>query len=204
MAYINLLKGNFTQRLGTFYGAKQKTGVVLKCIPFSKAPPTKTQTESVRAFEALNRVSAIIAKEMWPYLGLKQGNMHKHNRVASWLASCVTGHIFSPFRMQDVIPSDGTATITSFTLYHLNDYGNVTGTVSPPDPSLSGGKTLVLVFDNFGHSYFHKAIDGLSFNFNFYCVFFPTTHYYAVVFRSDKTEKGFNVHGFDINEIYLT
>lgn len=203
MAYINILKGGFTQRLGTIYGVRSKYGNVVKVVPFSKAPPTDLQTSSVRAFEALNRISAGIAKKFWNYLGLKQGDMHRHNRVASWLSTCVSDHRFDPYKIANVIPSDGSVSISEFFVSNTESYGNVKITVQPPDPSLSGGGLFVMVFDSQGKKYLANTFTGLSLSIDFFGVFPSPMTFFAMAFRSDKTVKGFNVHGFSIRSFTI-
>jgi hypothetical protein len=203
MAFLNLLGGNFVGRLGTYYGSRSKVGVVTKVVPFSKAPPSVEQMQNVRAFEALNRVAAVIARAFWPFLGLVQGLMHKHNRVASWLRTAIVTHVFLPASIADVIPEDGTLSILSFTLNPAAFSGHLQLSLSAPYPGASGGAFLYMVFDQFGYKYLYGTGVGSGINLDFPGSFPPGRTFYAMAFRSDKVGGSFFVHGYDLAFVTL-
>ena len=96
MAIQELLKASYTGSLGETTGAKWKNKAVVKGKIWSKTPNSKTQTDSVRSFECLNRVASAIASQWFYRLGIKAVNMHKHNAVAKLLKSSVKTHEFTP------------------------------------------------------------------------------------------------------------
>jgi len=204
MAYLNFLAGNFIGSLGSFYGSRSKAGVVIKAIPFSKAPPTDLQTKNVRAFEALNRLAAAIAKDFWPYMGLKEGNMLRHNRVASFLKPAISDHSFTPSNISYVIPQDGTLSIQSFSLSVADQMGALRLTLTAPYPGDSGGAFFYIVFDSLGVKVFKGIGTGSGINVTFPAIVSPEQTYYAMAFRSDKVNNHFFLHGFSCKSLYTS
>ncbi len=201
MAFLNLLGGNFIGRLGTYYGSRSRSGVVVKVVPFSKAPATESQVANVRAFEALNRISATIARMFWAYLGLNQGPMHKHNAVAAWLKACIATHLFIPADIGLVIPEDGSLEISEFSINAPALIGHLTFTLSAPYPSASGGAYLFMIFDQYGYRVAYGVGDGAGADFDFSGIFIPGRTYYAAAFRSDLVGESFNVHGYAVASV---
>ncbi len=201
MAFLNLLGGNFIGRLGTYYGARSRSGVVVKVVPFSKAPPTESQVANVRAFEALNRLASTIARIFWEYLGLNQGNMHRHNSVASWLRACIATHIFIPADIALVIPEDGSLSISAFTINAPALIGHLTFSLTAPYPSASGGAYMFAVYDQYGYKVAYGVGDGAGADFDFSGIFVPGRTYYASAFRSDKVDGAFVVHGYAVASV---
>lgn len=116
MGKMNLLKADFTGSLGEYTGAHDKGQSVIKAKIWSKAPPSPKQTSNVRAFEALNRLASIIAKKMWYFLPLKQGNLHKHNVVAQWLKPIIKNHVYEPENIAEVILPGNAITVSEFAI----------------------------------------------------------------------------------------
>lgn len=113
MAVQELLRSSYTGSLGETTGTKWKTQDVVKGKIWSKTPNNETQTNSVRAFEALNRVASAIAKKWFYWLGIKAVNMHKHNAIAHLLKGCVAHHAFNIYGISVVFPNNGTVEIGS-------------------------------------------------------------------------------------------
>lgn len=101
---MNTLRADYIGKVGKTYGVRQYGKSIEKAIPFSHSPHNKTQTQSVRAFEKLNRFSAYVAKTFWRYLNLSDKTMYKHNAVAKWLKPCVKNHSFQLANLVEVIP----------------------------------------------------------------------------------------------------
>lgn len=104
MGTMNTLRADYIGKVGKTYGVRQYGKSIEKAIPFSHSPHNKTQTQSVRAFEKLNRFSAYVAKTFWRYLNLSDKTMYKHNAVAKWLKPCVKNHSFQLANLVEVIP----------------------------------------------------------------------------------------------------
>jgi len=204
MAYLNFLAGNFIGSLGSFYGSRSKAGVIIKAVPFSKAPPTALQTNNVRAFEALNRLAAVIAKDFWPYMGLKEGGMLRHNRVASFLKAAISDHTFTPSNISYVIPQDGSLSIQSFSLSVANQTGSLRLTLTAPYPGDSGGAFFYIVFDNLGLKVFKGTGIGSGINVTFPAIVSPEQTYHTMAFRSDKANNHFVLHGFAYTSLYTS
>lgn len=101
---MNTLRADYIGKVGKTYGVRQYGKSIEKAIPFSHSPHNKTQTQSVRAFEKLNRFSAYVAKTFWRYLNLSDKTMYKHNAVAKWLKPCVKNHSFQLANLVEIIP----------------------------------------------------------------------------------------------------
>jgi hypothetical protein len=106
MGTLNILKANFTGQVGNMVGANWKGKPVLKAKVEGKAPPTASQTANVRAFEALNRLSAVAAAHWWQFFGLSDRKMHKHNAMASHFKPLIADHTFFPPAFIDVLKPD--------------------------------------------------------------------------------------------------
>ena len=113
MAQLNLVKGEFKGTLGKFVGTKYKGKAIIKSAPFGVAPPTLKQTANVRAFEKLNRLSAAMAKNFWPALGLSDKKMLKHNAAAHWLKPLIASHQFEPLNFLNVVKESKLFTMTT-------------------------------------------------------------------------------------------
>lgn len=113
MGKVNLLKADYTGKVGSTYGVRQYRQSIVKATPFSHAPHNTAQTRAVRAFEKLNRVSSFIAKKFWSELNLSSKTMYKHNAVARWLKPVVKNNSFALANIVEVIPSNDTLRIDS-------------------------------------------------------------------------------------------
>lgn len=102
MATVNLLTSSFNGKLGAHYGVEQYNKKFVKAVPFSHTPHNATQTRCVRAFEVLNRVSAKIGEQFFPYLPLSCKTMSKMNAVAHFLKPTVQNHRFDPTKLSEV------------------------------------------------------------------------------------------------------
>lgn len=111
MGKLDLLNSAYTGSVGETTGAKWKGQHVVKGKIWSKTPPSITQTKSVRAFEALNRVGSAISAKWFYWLGIKAATMHKHNAVARLLKDTVSEHEFTPQAMLNVFHENGTADV---------------------------------------------------------------------------------------------
>ena len=114
MGEMNLLQSNFTGSVGAVTGVKWKKQNVIKKKIWHKAPPQAVQTNSLRAFEALNRVSAKIAKLMWYQLGISDRHMQKHNAIAKMCKAVVENHSFNVMGFSQIFPVTGETAIQNY------------------------------------------------------------------------------------------
>lgn len=108
MGIMNTLNGSYTGKVGSTYGVRQYRKNIEKVVPFSHAPHNITQTNSVRAFEALNRFSSFVSRVFWQFLNLSDKKVLKHNAVSKWFAPVVKNHTFSLENIEEVIPTNPT------------------------------------------------------------------------------------------------
>ncbi len=114
MGKLNLLKANYTGKVGETYGVEQYKKAIVKAIPFSHTPHNDKQNKSCRAFSLLNRLSATIAKNFWAYLDLSDKKMYRNNAVAQWLKPLLQDHEFILSKISDVIPQDSSLQLVNF------------------------------------------------------------------------------------------
>lgn len=113
MATINLLSGSFNGKLGSLYGTKEYGKRFIKAIPFAHAPHNRTQTNCVRAFEILNRISAKVAKDYFYHLPLSSKKMSKMNAVAQFFKPLIKNHVFEGQNIQEVFGDEATFQVTN-------------------------------------------------------------------------------------------
>lgn len=116
MGKMNTLNAEYIGKVGKTYGVRQYRKSIEKIIPFSHAPHNKTQTNSVRAFEKLNRISSYVARVFWQNLNLSDKTMNKHNAVAKWLKPVVKTHSFNLNNIIEVVPSNPTLRLKNVAL----------------------------------------------------------------------------------------
>lgn len=122
MATVNLLTSSFNGKLGAHYGVSQYNKKYVKAVPFSHSPHNAIQNKSVRAFEVLNRISAIISKSFFPFLPLSTRKMSKINAVASFLKPTVKNHKFDAYSLIDVFGDKQSFSVESFYLDEDNSF----------------------------------------------------------------------------------
>lgn len=148
---MDLLKASYTGSLGSTTGAKWKNKAVIKAKIWSKAPPTASQTASVRAFECLNRLASAIAKAGFKQLPLSARKMLPHNAVAQWLKPTIKNKVWEPQNISEVIPYSD---LIQFQVLRINKETS-TGTVklgykSQPQ-ELIGSLLFIAVFGDNGY-----------------------------------------------------
>lgn len=162
MGKVNLLKADYVGKVGQTYGVRQYRQSLVKATPFSHTPHNTLQTQSVRAFEKLNRFSSYVAKTFWRNLNLSDKKMYKHNAVAKWLKPVVSNNGFQLANIVQVIPSNDTLRITETSF----DFSTKTATVTFENSPLSNLVTkesvfIALVTDN-GTVKAGKVVDAVS------------------------------------------
>lgn len=195
MAEMDLLKANFTGKLGALSGANWKGRPVIKAAPFSKAPPSAIQTNSVRAFECLNRLSSAIAEVAFPYLNLSDKKMLRHNAVAHWLKPLVATHSFEPDDLVSIIPEDDDLNWFSLILNtHRNDI-SLKISLGKDYVPITGSREVVIFFDDLGHTYFNECFEPEDYAISFPFLYDHARVYYGLAFLSDPAPKGRKIHG---------
>ena len=114
MGKLNLLKSNYTGKVGQTYGVEQYKKAIVKAVPFSHTPHNEKQTKSKNAFVLLNRLSAVIAKNFWAYLDLSDKGMYRNNAVAKWLKDLLHDNTFVLSRISNIIPDDNSLQLLDF------------------------------------------------------------------------------------------
>jgi len=200
MAFFDLLKGSFTQKLGETYGSTWKGKAIIKAVPFSKAPPTKKQTDNVRAFECLNRLSSTIARIGFLNTGLDASQIHKHNAVAKFLKPVIKNHIFEPSNIKEVIPEGKNIYITALSFNKTTKNLIIGFDLSEKFVTVSGQQVFFIVFDNKGRTYYSRLLNPARFSTSITLDHSADLVYYAIVFLSTPTKKGFILDNFNMME----
>lgn len=198
MAEMNVLQGGIRGTIGAETGVRKNGKNILKKRIWSKAPGNETQTKSVRSFEALNRISSSIAKKYWYWLGIRQGNMHKHNAVASEFKVCVREHVFNPGRLAEVIKGGQRIKINEFTVDPIT--GNVVVDVFANLPGMARGtqRAIVMVFDGEGHVHLCEELKSPAFYTQFQAQLLLKFPYYLMSFSSTKEGKKITLQNFTL------
>lgn len=196
MGTMNLLKASVIGQLGKMYGAKDKKYNVMRVIPFSHTPHNATQTQCVRAFEVLNRFSSGIAKVFFPYMGLSDKEMLKHNAVAQMLKPLIATKAFRLKTIRQIIPQDGSCAINGFSVnleqrsMTLSAY--TTGLVDKPN----GAAWFVGIFSMSGKCIFCESPNTQAISKEFTSLFLDEENYFACAFRADREEGKVILHGW--------
>ena len=193
MAEMNLLQGSIRGSMGGQTGARVNGKNVVKKKIWSKTPGNETQTKCVRSFEALNRVSSAIAKRFWYYLGLRQGNMHKHNAVAKKFSAVVGGHVFNPAKFSVEIPEGNAFDVRKFKISPLEQ--KIELDIFADLPLLTQGvqQGLVSVFDGEGHVYVCEKLESTLYSVTVTENLMLSFPYYLLCFSSERTAKGWKL-----------
>lgn len=199
MAEQNLLTSSFNGTVGTMTGVKWKNKRVVKQRIWSKTPNSKLGTNSLRAFEALNRVASAMSKKWWYKLGLKANGMHKHNAVAHFLKPAIKNHIFQPYNLEEVFEVDGSCGVyeqqlnreTGFLTFHAATTLDITEN--------SNSSWLVLVCSQKGKVFYCESPKVTIINPAFYIPIAADDTVYILTFAVTKEEKKYKYHGFFVS-----
>lgn len=198
MATVNILKSSFRGKLGEVYGTTQYGQDFIKAVPFSHAPHSKTQTKSVRAFEKLNRLAGGLASIAFPFLGLNNQKMLKHNAVAQWLKPVISEKSFQPSKLADVIEVDDSTEISELEVDRENNTIKVQARTSSVVDKKKGSAWFVVVFDSFGSVLIKSAPEKDFFVGQVSTPLSNQRNYFAMAFRSDKKAGKFFKHGLSL------
>lgn len=186
MATMNILQANIRGTIGAETGCRVKGKNVLKKRIWSKTPNNEVQEGSVRAFECLNRLSSSIAKKYWNWMGLKQGNMNKHNVIAHEFRAIVREHKFQPSNLSERIPLGDAIKVNAFSV------DMTTSTVTVDLIALLSGivagkqSAVVVVCDGTGHVHLCEQLKSQVFSAKFESALLAKFPYYLIAFSSTR------------------
>lgn len=209
MAEVDLLKSTFHGSAGTMTGVKWKNQEVVKQKIWSKAPNSQKGTNSLRAFECLNRLSSAIAKKFWYKLGLTDKKMYKHNAVAKFLAPCVKNHYFDINAIEEIFVNDRSCYIGDFSFNAetklLHFVAQTELDISPNSPNA----WLVIAIDNMGKVYYCDSPKTAAVEVSFYIPIADGLEPYVLTIATTKEQKrilyrGFSISGYVRNRVLYT
>lgn len=204
MGEINILTASFNGKLGELYGTKQFGEKLVKAIPFSHAPHSKTQKNSFTAFACLNRFSSGIAKQFFSYMGLSNKKMLKHNAVANLFKPCVQNHVFNISNLADVIKIDGSTAIDMFNIDYGNNTIRVDFSTTWENDRERGASWVCFVIDSLGRPVDIKNPNGQVFSMTIKKPLSQEIGYIAGSFRADKVNGKVKLHGLALSKkIYI-
>lgn len=165
MAQINILTSSYNGKLGTTYGTKQYNKHFVKAIPFSHAPRTKIQKESLSAFTKLNKVCSQIVKKYWQYLGLSDKKMYKNNALTQKLKALINNKVFDPLNIYSVYQQSSTIQINQTDID--NDKNVITVNFIDNEITKNDFKKqfLMIVFSENAITYINETTDKQNFFF---------------------------------------
>lgn len=204
MGKINLLTSSFEGKLGELYGTKQYGNHYLKAIPFSHTPHSESQKNAFSAFGCLNRFSSGVAKAFFPYLGLKNKTMLKHNAVAQLFKPCVSGHVFNITNLTQIIKPDSSVNLETFTIDYLQNRIEARFSTSWDNDRKTKSSWVCFIIDSKGAV---VAIANPSGQLHTLAVQKPLSQnvgYIAGAFRSDVVSNKTFLHGLQLSrKVYL-
>lgn len=203
MATVNIIKSSFNGKLGEVYGTKQFGNAYLKAIPFSHAPHSEAQTQSVRAFEKLNRFASGLARSVFDTFGVKDNKKLKHNIVASILKPIIKDKTFDIKNLAELMPEDGTTEILEFTVDQTLNTIRARARTNQTVDKNKKEYWIVAIFDETGEIVFAESLTTEYFDKT---IVTPTIgkHFGIVSWRSDKRANKQWLHGvsfFDVPPI---
>jgi hypothetical protein len=153
---MNLLGAYFTGKVGKVVGDTCKGQHTIKSLPEVVRHPSPTQTASLTAFAKLNRISSTIAKNWWPYTGLKDNQMLKHNAVAHLLKPLIEKHATNWKNINQVAPE---CPYCHFSIAaYLESQGQIHLAFAPDNGTAAPPRTAycLIIFDNAGITHHHQ------------------------------------------------
>lgn len=198
MGLMDLLKADFTKSVGQTTGAHWKGKSILKARVFSKAPPTKPQTDSVRAFEALNRFCGAIAQRSFKGFGLDTSVLLPHNALCRLFKVIIQNHSSEPANLYFIFTHNDALQISSFNLNVSSGIFILEIEIDIFAQFPSGAMLYAVVFDNLGYAYytFSGAVNNYSFTAS---AFFPKGRvFYACAFIVAPHKRRPNLFAFSL------
>ena len=194
MATVNIIKSSFNGKLGELYGTKQFGNAYLKAIPFSHAPHSEAQTQSVRAFEKLNRFASGLARSVFYTFGVKDNKKLKHNIVASILKPIIKDKTFDIKNLAELMPEDGTTEILEFTVDQTLNTIRARARTNQPVNKNKKEYWIIAIFDETGDVIYSASPDVDYFDETIETPVLGN-HFAIVAWRSDKRANKQWLHG---------
>ena len=157
MGKMDLLNANISGTVGAMTGQVYKGKSVLHARIWSRTPLNRTQKNSVRAFEALNRLSCAISKHWFYWLGIRADNMLKHNAVAHFLQPVVADHTFNTAVLPELFPDSSSVALGEVQYNPETGKLDFSASYIGAVPLGNSASWLVLVFDQAGHVFYSEA-----------------------------------------------
>lgn len=181
MAQINILTSSYNGKLGTTYGIKQYNKHFVKAIPFSHAPRTEIQKESLSAFTKLNKVCSQIVKKYWQFLGLSDKKMYKNNALTQKLKTLINNKVFGPLNIYSVYQQSSTIQINQTDID--NDKNVITVNFIDNEIIKNNFKKqfLMIVFSENAITYINEVTDKQNFFFTKNVSNTENAYYYFLV-----------------------
>lgn len=196
MGKLDLLQANYIGKVGQTYGVRQYRQSIVKATPFSHTPHNKTQKNSVRSFEKLNRFSAYVAKTFWRNLNLSDKKMYKHNAVATWLKPCVKNHRFQLENIAEVIKSNSSLRITDVSMDFAERTASITFENAPLNSLVTSEKIFVALVSDNGTVKGGGAFDPVGQTLNFSWDYTDFVSLSVVMFKSSVQQGKKIINGF--------
>ena len=181
MAQINILTSSYNGKLGTTYGTKQYKKHFVKAIPFSHAPRTEMQKESLSAFTKLNRVCSQIVKKYWQYLGLSDKKMYKNNALTQKLKNLIINKVFEPLNIYLVYQESTTIQINQADIDNDKNIISVSFTDNEIIKNSFEKQFLLILFSENAITYINETTDKQNFFFTNNVSNTENAYYYLLV-----------------------
>lgn len=196
MARLNFTKGQIRGTLGNQYGTARKSETVISIRPVGPRHPAQVNTQCVRAFEALNRLSSAVASLCFPWLGLPTKNRLKHNVVASWLKPLVKNHVFNLGNFEEIAPPDNSIFIDTWERNVETGALTLQMHTSAPVSRADGSLWFVFVLDATGRAIYRVAPSSQSLSTVIQTNPFQTGGFSLFAFRVEKRRTRYFYRGF--------
>lgn len=193
MGTMNLLQGGIKGSVGAHTGLRKHGKNVFKGRIWSKTPPSNLQKRNVRSFESLNRISSAISKEFWQWMGLKQGNMNKHNVVASFFKPIIKDHVFFPPNLQAIIPISDKIGVIDYSIDATTGEMHIQLSANIPGININTQAVIVCCFNSKGYVVYCKKMQSPLLDITFKTQITLDFPYYLIAFSSTKTDKGYKL-----------
>jgi len=199
MGIIDFTRGGFVGKVGTHYGQKSWSQMVLKKTPLKNAPQSQNQQRSVRAFEILNRFAGGFSKIGFSYVAKKNPKLLKHNQIAQIFKGLIQNHFFSWNNFSEIGEIDNSCILENFERnYDLNILelqARTTASINKKEKKV----WYVFVFDNIGKIVFSACPDSQTFSAQIPINQNYQSFYRCIVFRSEWKIGKAKFYGFDTN-----
>lgn len=182
MAFMNLLKADYTGKLGKTVGQKWRNKSVIRSASFGAQPPSASQTAAVRAFECLNRVASSAGHLFSNYITYDRSAMYPHNAFSSQWKVAVAGHTFNPASIAGLYPQSPLLRWLAFAVSTDRTYFE--WAIAHQFPIVPGARFegLVLIFDQYGRVYVARTFTSVAENGTFPVPSDPSLVFYGLLF----------------------